>query len=800
MSNTSTSFGCVEGIFVATQNTEVINLAVGAVETLTNLGRIKSKAVEVGATTFIGAGSDGASVPHATSLLVTLIGFVNLRAVFSEDSELGTNKGFRITDTVEDLVVDFRKEGVGVVVVGGRAGESHQPLLVLEIFLADLSSLVKENLSGEDLDTSRLEFGRGVASIKSIISLTVGENDDDLLATRDVGAVKERLGLAETRSHERSVRFSWLDVVFNVIVNIFKEFFLITRESSLGTIRGVGDDGSFSILEFNKTNTHTELEGRRATRNSSGEGSVPDPVLQESVESEPTVVRATNSTEDGVSDTIDDDNIKRSATNLEAAEATVSGVHPEATGVTRASTARGVRRARLEGASTLAVVGRGLPFAQVSVTTSSGARVVVRAVGDAAASGSDAVIPVASTVGTFASEFISPASASTFSTNSVAPFTESIIKAGLGVVVVADAFTALQSLGVTTNRPSDSTAVIEFASIFVSVGTELFTALLFTRDPFAVVGGVSCALGFGSVEAVTLAADWRIFSEVPLAETRRKSFAIVEVGDGARIFNALGSLGSTTVPLAVLSSSVLLNHTVLDVGESSALVEDALLVDVVPRASVVVIAGSRSAVFTDLAVAEIVSGRPFAAIARGVAATLSADGSTFGVATTRFLFGDGVVVGSRAVDLVEGGVEVALSASEVLVGSVGVGFTATKIRALSGVLALVERLPVAEGVTETHGLGGDVLAGHGNIHVHAGESETRFEVGGVGEVIDVLEHTRHETIKGLLHEVSRSRIRSEFSEGGGNLSRKPLLDVIAETNNKNLAVVAIEGRSNSTKS
>lgn len=95
-----------------------------------------------------------------------------------------------------------------------------------------------------------------------------------------------------------------------------------------------------------------------------------------------------------------------------------------------------------------------------------------------------------------------------------------------------------------------------------------------------------------------------------------------------------------------------------------------------------------------------------------------------------------------------------MRASVVLVGSIARGFTAAEVGALSGVLAIVEGLPVAPLITEAESLAGDVGAGHGEVHVHGGECLTRFEVGRVGEVIDVLEHTRSEAVDGELLIVS----------------------------------------------
>ena len=651
----STGSSRVEGILVAGENAEVIDLAVGASVAGANLGRVEGDTVEVGATAVVGALSDDAGVPLAASALVALVGLIHLGAVFGGDAELGADERGGIADTIEDLVVDVGEESVSVVFGGRRGSEAHQPLLVLEVFAGDLSALVKKNLSAENRNASVLEGLSSSAGVFSVISLRISENESDLLAAGVLGGSEDVLGLVESGSHQRSVAGCRLDVLADVVVDVIEEFVSVTGECSLGTERRVGDDGSRSSLELNEANTHTRSAGGSGTGLGVGEGGGPDPLLEEGVQCEPTVVGATNLSEDTVGDTVDDDEVKRSATNLEATQAAEGRVHPEAARVSRALAGRGEVLARLVDAGSVGVVGLGLPHALRFVVAGAGVRTVVRAVGDAAHGRRDGVIPVASAVGAFAGEFVSPLGALAFRADVITPLAESVSIAITSVVVGAGAFTAFELLGVGADGPGDGAAVVEVAGSFRSVDTELFTASLRLGEPFAVFGGVSRARSFGSVKAVTLTALRRVQSEVPLAEAGRKSLAIVEVGDGARVLNALGCLSSTAVPLAGLSGSVLLDHAVIDVGETSALVEAALLLDVVPGAGVIVVAGGRSGVLTDLAVAERVGGRPFASVRGGSAGRGRADGGTFGVTATGRLLGNGEVVAEGAVDLLGGG-------------------------------------------------------------------------------------------------------------------------------------------------
>lgn len=606
--NAGTLRSGVEGVLGAGENTEGVNDAVGASISGADLGTIESKAVEVGAATVVGAGSDRLGVPVAASTLVASVGLIDLRAVFGSDSELGTNEGSGVADTIENLVVDVGEVSVSVVLVGGRGDEAHQPLLVLEVFAGDLSLLVEEDLSSEDVDAGILEGLSGAASVIGVGALAVSEDESDLFAERALGGGEDVLGLVDGRSDNGGVSGRWANILLNVVVDIHEEFSGVTGESSLGTVRAVGDDGGGAGVEFDETNTHAIGVGGSGAGLGASEGGGPDPLLEEGVQGEPTVVGAANLVVDAAGDTVDDDEIERSAADLETAQAADGGVDPEAARVSGALAGSGEVLAGFVDASGVGVVGLGFPHALRTVATGAGVRTIVRTVGDAAHGRRDGVVPAAGTVGAFAGEFIGPLGALAFRADIRAPFAESVTVAGVGVVVGARAFTALELLRGTADRPCDGAAVVEAAGSLRCVNAKLFATSLRLGEPLAVVLGVGRAGGFGSVEAVTLAAGRRVEGEIPLAETGGKGLAVVEVGDGARVLNTLGGFSSTTVPLAGLSGSVLLDHAVVDVGETSALVEAALLGLIVPGAGGIIVALLLVSVRADVTVAEVIGG------------------------------------------------------------------------------------------------------------------------------------------------------------------------------------------------
>lgn len=289
--NASTSLRRIEGVLAASEGTEAVDEAVGAGVSSADLGGIQSKAIEVGAATFVGAGGDSLCVPSAASLLVALIALIDLRAVFGGDSELGADEGGRITNTVEDLVIDVGKIGVGEVVGGRRAGEAHEPLLVLEIFRANLSVLSGENLSREDGDSGTLKDGGSVLRGCSIRTLAVSQNEEDLLATSNFGCSKDGLSLLESRSDNSGVSRVGASVVFNVVVDIGEELGGVTGESSFGTVGGVGHDVT-TVGEFDESKAHAKFGSDGcacSVGNSTSERSIPDPRLDDGIEGEPSV-------------------------------------------------------------------------------------------------------------------------------------------------------------------------------------------------------------------------------------------------------------------------------------------------------------------------------------------------------------------------------------------------------------------------------------------------------------------------------------------------------------------------------